>query len=567
MYTHIKQVQIIVSLLKQYNIRHLVISPGTRHVPLVHTVEIDEFFTCYSVVDERSAGYVALGMAESLDAPVCVVCTSATASCNYLPAMQEAYERHIPLIALTSDRARFQRFHGENQCINQVDMYRPYCKYAVDVPLVKNDEDYWYCNRCVNEALIYQNRNGKGPIQINFLEPLNIRELSTFSIPEIPKTRKIDVVEGEIDWRSYAQELRGKRVLVICGQYRTDVQSLKKSLKLFNEKFEAVVTTDYFTNVIDKEFVHTPPLDGILNYIEVRSLQPDIIISYGSKVYSGFGVCFRNRNITHWYIDEEATIYDPMRSLKKVFAVKPELFFEEISTIFDGCNSKNYYNLWKNRLEKVDFKIQKFTNYYVIKETLKQLPENSSVHSSVLNSMRFTNFSQIPDSTIVMGNICADGIDGALSTFLGQAQETKGIALLIIGDLSYLYDLNEALYKMPNNVRILLVNNNAGAEFHYNISIDRIPTLNRHIAASHHNQFCEISRMTDLSYRKVTNMEELRWALSTFFSPSSKPIMIEAITDADTDGRELRLMISKNTNKVSFAERVKDKLHRIIKKQ
>ena len=127
MYTHIKQVQIIVSLLKQYNIRHLVISPGTRHVPLVHAVEIDSFFTCFSVVDERSAGFVALGLAESINAPVCVVCTSATATCNYLPAMQEAFERNIPLIALTSDRARYQRFHGENQCINQVDMYKPFC--------------------------------------------------------------------------------------------------------------------------------------------------------------------------------------------------------------------------------------------------------------------------------------------------------------------------------------------------------------------------------------------------------------------------------------------------------
>ena len=225
MYTNIKQVQIIVSLLKQYGVKHFVISPGTRHVPLVHAVEMDSFFTCYSVVDERSAGFVALGLAESMDAPVCVVCTSATASCNYLPAMQEAFERHIPLIALTSDRARYQRFHGENQCINQVDMYKPFCKYAVDLPLVKNDEDYWYCNRCVNEALIYQNRNEKGPIQINFLEPLNIRELSTFEVPEIPLTRKINVIESNIDWKKYAQQLAEKKNL---GDLRTIHNSYRK---------------------------------------------------------------------------------------------------------------------------------------------------------------------------------------------------------------------------------------------------------------------------------------------------------------------------------------------------
>lgn len=82
MKTDIKAVQIIISLLKQNDIHHFVISPGTRHVPLVHCVEMDPFFTCYSVVDERSAGYFALGLSESLDKPVCVTCTSSTATCN-----------------------------------------------------------------------------------------------------------------------------------------------------------------------------------------------------------------------------------------------------------------------------------------------------------------------------------------------------------------------------------------------------------------------------------------------------------------------------------------------------
>lgn len=564
MYTHIKQVQIIVSLLKQYNIRHLVISPGTRHVPLVHAVEIDSFFTCFSVVDERSAGFVALGLAESINAPVCVVCTSATATCNYLPAMQEAFERNIPLIALTSDRARYQRFHGENQCINQVDMYKPFCKYAVDLPLVKNDEDYWYCNRCVNEALIYQNRNGKGPIQINFLEPLNIGELSTFEIPEIPLTRKIHVLEDPIEWKKYAKQLAGKRVLVVCGQYNSRTEKLKSALRLFNQKFETVITTDYFSNVNDDEFIHSPGLDVVLNYMEYRGLQPDIIITYGSKVYSGLGVHYRNNNIPHWYIDEEGLVYDPMRTLENIFAITPESFFEEMAKVSGGVNSKTYYQAWKSRQDVIDFGINKFTNFYVIKEVLKHLPENSTVHSSVLNSMRFTNFCKIPNSTTVIGNICADGIDGALSTFVGQAQSTKGIALLVIGDLSYLYDLNEAIGTMPNNVRILLVNNNAGAEFHFNISLDRISTLNQHIAASHHNQFKEISSISGLEYWRVSSAEELKSRINTFFSPSDRPIMLEAITDADTDGRELRAMLAKNRRKVSLATKIRNRLTRMI---
>ena len=122
MRTDIIQIQQIVSLLKQYNIKHLVLSPGTRHVPLVHIVEMDSFFHCYSVVDERSAAYVALGLAEALGQPVGFACTSATATCNYMPAMKEAFERNIQLVALTADKQRYIRFHGASQVINQVDM-------------------------------------------------------------------------------------------------------------------------------------------------------------------------------------------------------------------------------------------------------------------------------------------------------------------------------------------------------------------------------------------------------------------------------------------------------------
>lgn len=114
MYTHIKGVQILISLLKQFNISHVVLSPGTRNTALAGSIENDPFFHCYSIVDERSAGYFALGLSEALDEPVCVSCTAATATCNYLPAMKEAYERNIQLVALTADQNPYEMFHMED---------------------------------------------------------------------------------------------------------------------------------------------------------------------------------------------------------------------------------------------------------------------------------------------------------------------------------------------------------------------------------------------------------------------------------------------------------------------
>ena len=124
MYTKILNVQIILSLLKQHGIRHLVLSAGTRHVPLAHSVENDSYFICYSVVDERSAAYFALGLSKELGEPVAIACTSSTATCNYTPAVAEAYYQRIPLLILTGDRDPYRLGQLEDQMINQVDMYR-----------------------------------------------------------------------------------------------------------------------------------------------------------------------------------------------------------------------------------------------------------------------------------------------------------------------------------------------------------------------------------------------------------------------------------------------------------
>lgn len=128
MYTKIKNVQILVSLLKQHHIRHLVLSAGTRHVPLAHSVENDDYFHCYSVVDERSAGYFALGLAKELGEPVAIACTSSTATCNYVPPVAEAYYQKVPLLILTGDRDPYYLNQLEDQMIDQVDMYRNFCK-------------------------------------------------------------------------------------------------------------------------------------------------------------------------------------------------------------------------------------------------------------------------------------------------------------------------------------------------------------------------------------------------------------------------------------------------------
>ena len=386
MKTKIKQVQQIVSLLKQNNIRHFVLSPGTRHVAFVHIVEMDPFFRCYSIVDERSAAFFALGLSEALDEPVGFACTSATASCNYMPAMKEAYERNIQLVALTSDKQRYQRFHGVSQVINQVDMFAPYCRYAVDLPEVNDSMDEWFCNRCINEALLEMDHHGRGPIQINFLEPSSIDELSIFYDGNMPVCRKINRIEDWSQINEWKNVLAAKkRILVVCGQYQEFTGCLRSSIRKFYEKYNCAVSFDAFSNVADKDFIQTMLLSITLNQKELLSLKPDLIITFGTKYFSDIVSRFAGMGIEHWEINFEGRIFDTSRSLTKIFEFTPEEFFDKVSYNIT-TNDKQYDKLWRALNESRDNSIDEFTNYYVAKKVLESLPEGSNVHADLFQT-------------------------------------------------------------------------------------------------------------------------------------------------------------------------------------
>lgn len=190
MYTEVKSYQFILSLLKQYGIKHCVLSAGSRNLPFVHSVEEDSYFKCYSVVDERSAGYFALGLAQELNQPVVISCTSSTATCNYWPPVAEAYYQNVPLIVLTSDRDQRMVGHWEDQLIDQVGMFDRHVRKSVNLPVINDKDDEIYCQRLINEAFLELNRNGaKGPVHINVPTTTYNR---SFIVNKLPKAKKID---------------------------------------------------------------------------------------------------------------------------------------------------------------------------------------------------------------------------------------------------------------------------------------------------------------------------------------------------------------------------------------
>ena len=565
MYSSVKNVQILISLLKQHNIKYFVNSPGSRNTPLVHSIENDPNFTCFSIVDERSAAFFALGLSEALDEPVCVTCTAATATCNYAPAMKEAYERNIQLVALTADRERYELFQMKEQLINQVNMYNEFVKYAIDVPEVKNLDDELYANRIINEALLELNHNDKGPIQINY----SVIDWGKFSIESIPKQRVISRIEKEeINSEELKEKLENKsRIIFYIGMDISKNDELTKLLNIVEKQNNCVVLCDNYSNIDGEHFINASVLGECITRNEIDKMIPDLVITIGTVFYSPLRnyLASKKYNFEHWHIAVDGVINDAFKKLTTVFECLPVEFLNAIQNE-SGNNSYQYYKQWKDRIDKVQYNNLGFSNFSVIKDFCNKVPENSIVQTIVLNAIRISNYFGFKDSVKCYANVGADGIDGALSTFIGEANATDKLSFLLIGDLSFLYDLNSIDYVDKNNMRILVINNYAGAEFYKNFGLKMIPTLDKHVAARHHTKIKNAILSKNVEYIKAENQEELNDGLKKLVGESDKPIILEVFTDANTDASTLKKFWSDNRIENS-QEKVKKLLKKVLSKE
>ena len=580
MYTKILNVQIIVSLLKQHGIRHLVLSAGTRHVPLAHSVENDDFFICHSVVDERSAAYFAMGLSKELDEPVAIACTSSTATCNYVPAIAEAYFQHVPLLVLTGDRDPYHLGQLEDQMINQVDMYKNFCKKCVNLPVVQNEKDTWYCQRLVNEAILELTRNGKGPVQINFPINQSIEDIADASIPELPvynKIERVDMVSEEPAWEAVSEKLAAaERILVICGSNEPASDKMKAAVEHFFSKYNAVFATEYLSNLDCGGVVNAYLAAESITAAVLRDIHPDIVIFFGGNYLSRLKILVRNiKDICEsWCINDDGSIVDQFQNLTKVFQCTPVHFFEKLAGLSKGSNNLLIYNelmtLSENvKLTGMDELTEQVNKYTVGDAKFKNLPapterellgkndvtafsamkglaariqENSLLHLSILNSTRIMQMFPLKKGICTYSNIGTDGIDGSMSTFFGQASARNTDCYLVIGDLSFFYDMNSVgIREVGNNVHILLINNGGGAEFYFSMGPERLPNIDMHISAGHSKRAKEWVEANNFLYLSATTREEYDKQIDTFCrSDLGRPVIMEVFTDKVKDIKMLK---------------------------
>lgn len=458
-YTTERNAQIVLSLLKQKGIKRVIVSPGTTNIAIVGSMMHDPFFEMYSAPDERSAAYMACGMASETEEPVIISCTGATASRNYLPALTEAFYRKLPIIALTSSLPVGRSGHLYPQFIDRTCQPKDCVKYSTQIYPIHSPETEWNCIISVNEALLELSRNGGGPVHINLMTE---GEFANFSAETLPNVRNI------LRYSSTDQlpELKEKNIAIFVGSHRKFSQSLTEKIEHFCETYNAVVFCDHTSGYHGKYKVLYPI--AAVQPIKDTNIMIDVLIHIGEVSGDYYTQNKLRSSKKVWRVSPDGEIRDYFRHIHAVFQMEEEEFFNEYGSKEQVIETSRYTSCI-NLLDRIYSLIPELplSNIWIASILHHKVPNNSVIHFGILNSLRSWNFFPINNSIETYCNVGGFGIDGPLSTIVGASLiNPNKLYFGVFGDLAFFYDMNALGNRyVGKNLRILLINNGKGTEF------------------------------------------------------------------------------------------------------
>lgn len=544
MYSTKKNVLQLISLLKAHNISKFVVSPGSRHIPIVISMECDPFFKLYSVVDERSASFFALGLIQKNNESVGIICTSGTASANYCSAISEAYYQHLPLLVITADRLPCYLDQQEDQMIHQSTEYTNVAKWVANLPDIHTSDDEWYCNRLINEALLELRHRGDGPVQINIPIKDHLDDFSTEKLPKCRKISRVDLSFSQDYWNDLANKIKSKKIIVVIGEGFPLNPVQQSALNQFLTAFDAIVLADKMSNCHHEHTIENSfPVLNALAGRDVTDMAPELVITCRANYsfnpeFKGFikrvGHC-----VEHWYVSSSGFIVDPFASLSTVFEMNEFDFFLRLAQCApNNKQNSEYANIWKVISESIEEPNVEYSHLAAVKEFMSHLPNDCYLHLSNSNSVRMAQLFHIDSSVEIHCNRGTDGIDGCMSTAVGFASDTDKPVFLMIGDLTFFYDMN-ALWnrQLGKNLRIMLNNNNGGAIMHMpsrpNTAAALLPN---YISAQHQTSAKAWVEDRGFIYLSATNTEELKKEVEKLTDLTIEgPIILEVFTEMLND--------------------------------
>ena len=571
MYSNLKNVQYLVSMLKKKNIKNIVVSPGNSHNAIVRSVEEDGFFKTYNIVDERSAAFFACGIIQQLNEPVAILCTSGTAATNYLTGVTEASRRNLPLVVITGDKNPYYLAQQEDQMIDQINLFKTVIKYSVSLPMIKDEKDEWYCKRLLNEAFLELNHHGTGPVQINVPIENGMlaigNEFTTEKLPEIKEIVRYDINTDSKSLEERFKELKGKKVLIIYGQDSFVSKERISKLEKIAKNYNCIISVDKLSNIhchgsIETSRAHVnAKVSG-----NVQELLPDVVITIaGNVAWDGkFSLKRYGNSFEHWIINSNGKVQDYYKNLTAIFEMTTDDFINIMSK-YDVDNANDYYNLWKEKTDSFNMPEFEYSNLYATNQLMKKIPAKSILNLANSTTIRIAQYFDLDNSIEVFCNRGVNGIDGCVSAFIGQSAVSDKLSFLIVGDLTFFYDMN-ALWNryVGKNVRIMLVNNEGASLFHFNQGLQKYPTLNENVAAEHFSTAKGWVESQGIKYLSAKNKEEFDKNIEEFIKgDSDKPVFFEVFTHKEIDAKLQKEFFEANMNS---SDKLKKGIKSAIKK-
>ena len=533
LYPKIPLAQAVIEIFRQKEIQHIVISPGSRNAPLTIGFTNQDGFSCFSIADERCAAFFALGLAQQLKKPVAVVCTSGSALLNYYPAVAEAFYSQIPLLVVSADRPQSKIDIGDGQTIRQENVFANHIVFSANLTENASEKNDNLIVSAIETAITQ-----KGPAHINvpFEEPLYESLLEPTYIPKIALST-IEKATFNLEEKFVSEWQLAKRKLILVGELLPN--SIEQKYIDFLAQDESVlVLLEKTSNLHHPTFIdRIDTLVTTFSEDDKLNFQPDILLTFGGMVVSKrIKALLRNyQPKQHWHVDE-IRAYDTFGCLSEHFQTNISSFFSQLLVENKTIESKYQYNfkaIWQDRLRKHDKYMSKipFSDFKVFDFLSQHLPEEIQLQVSNSSPIRYIQLVHINKSIEVFCNRGTSGIDGSTSTAIGAAVANKKPAILITGDISFLYDSN-ALWNnyIPKNFKIILINNNGGGIFRILPGHQENETFNTFFETSHHLTAEHLAKMYQLNYVSVKEVNELHSVWSAFVSEENRPTILEIFT-------------------------------------
>ncbi|MFN3998448.1 2-succinyl-5-enolpyruvyl-6-hydroxy-3-cyclohexene-1-carboxylic-acid synthase [Algoriphagus sp.] len=546
----------LVAICAKKGIEHAILSPGSRCAPLTLAFARHPEIHARTISDERSAAFIALGVAQQLSQPVVLVCTSGSAALNYYPAVAEAFFQQVPLLILTADRPPEWIDQWDGQTIFQPDVYGKHIKKSFQFPdSFSNPEQAWHSGRMVNEAINLAKQFPAGPVHMNIplREPFYPMDGEKFEFPEHPREFTLVSSQTQLSEESL-KHIKNRlndftRILIVPGQQKPNphIQSLLDDLSK-NQK--AVIVTDSISNLQSDATINLH--DHWLGNESInQSLVPDLVISFGKSVISkSLKQFLRKSETSHWHIQPDGQAKDTYQHLTRILACSPTQFLGWLSQNLPDQNEE-FYLKWTGLEKAVDsalpdvFSKIEFGEYSALHFLLKKIPATSKLHLANSMAVRYVNFLGKRTQEIIC-NRGTSGIDGSNSTAVGCTFTTKELVSLITGDMAFFYDRNAFWhnYSTPN-LRVIILNNHAGGIFRLIDGPAKQPELEEFFETKQQLSANHLAEEFGFFYLKVKNQQELESALTDFYSPSTRPKILEIESSSPKNAEILKEVKSK----------------------